>query len=213
MKRIRVERSFTLFANCQVDYDGRAKSTLKSGNYLIIHKSDGTLLIHGGTLCTPRNYQPPGAILHKVGNVLLSIRKNEKIMITIKKVINYCEVNDWSDHKVNITRTERELCDYIANNINEVLGFKPIEVHVEFTTPVGRIDILVIDEYDIYHIIEVKRGKASLSTCSQLERYSNYFIEIMKNVCDYVASPDASQNAINYMNEQRQAWLQINHRS
>ena len=196
-----------------MDYDGRAKSTLKPGNYLIIHKNDGTILIHGGTLCTPRNYQPPGAILYKVGNVLISIRKNEKIIITIDKIIQYNEVNDWSNNKIDITRTERELRDYIAGNVEEVLGFKPVEVHIDFITPVGNIDILIIDEDDIYHVIEVKRGKASLSTCSQLERYSNYFIDIMKNVCDYVASPDASHNAINYMTDQRQVWLQVNHRS
>ena len=212
MKRIRIEKSFTLYADCQVDYDGRAKSTLNHGNYLIIHKGDGTLLIHGGTLCTPRNYQPPGAILHKKGNKLTSVRKEETIVITIRKIWKYDEIDGWSNNRISITKTEKELQDYIVDNFKNVLGFKPLEIHKEFITPVGNIDILAIDEYNIYHIIEVKRGKASLASCSQLERYSNYFIDIMKNVCDYIASPDASSNAVNYMDEQRQIWLQINHK-
>lgn len=208
---IRVEQSFILYAFCSVQYDGRAKSTLIPGNYLITHKNDGTLKIEGGELCTPLNYQPPGAILNKVGNILISIRKNEEINIKIDKLYYYQELQEWSTNKINITKTEKDLRDYIYNNIQKIVGITPIEIYKEFKTPVGDIDILAIDEYDTYHVIEVKRGKANLATCSQLDRYCNYFINIMKNVRDYIASPDISDNAKRYAEENFQTYLQVQH--
>jgi RecB family endonuclease NucS len=211
VKRIRPEQSFSLYASCTVDYDGRARSTLEKGNYLIIHKSDGTLLIHGGTLCTPRNYQPPGAILKTDKNRIISFRKNEIIVITISKILAYDEFKDWSKQRIDITKTEKELRDKIVSQIDKYLKTKVKEVHVEFPTPVGNIDILAIDENNIYHVIEVKRGKASLAACSQLDRYSTYFINIMKDVKDYIASPEVSSNATNHMRTLRQSWIKAVH--
>jgi RecB family endonuclease NucS len=211
MRKIRVEQSFVLYARCSVEYDGRAKSTLIPGNYLITHKNDGTLRIDGGALCTPLNYQPPGAILQKHGNTLTSLRKGEKIAIEIEKIHSYKELKDWSTNKIDIVKTEKLLRDHIFDNIEEIVGISPVEIFREFKTPVGDIDILAIDAHDTYHVIEVKRGKASLATCSQLERYCNYFIGIMKNVRDYIASPDISANALNYVEENFQTYLKVQH--
>ena len=211
MKQVRVEQPFILYAKCRVDYDGRAKSTLEAGNHLIIHKNDGTLLIHGGALCTPLNYQPPGAILYKQGNQLISKRKDETIIITVEETLSYDELCDWSSKKIEIHKTERELRDFIADNLETILGVKFLEVYTEFQTPVGNVDILGIDEFEVYHVIEVKRGSASLASCSQLERYSNYFIEIMKTVKDYLACPKISANALKYAADMRQTWVQIDH--
>jgi len=211
MDQIRVEQPWILYADCEVNYNGRATSNLERGNLLIIHKSDGTLLIQGGTLCTPRNYQPPQAIMHKIGNKLISKRKNETICIFIYEIIYYKELSDWSIKKIDIHKTEKDLRDYIVNNIEEILGFKPIELFTEFNTPVGSVDVLAIDRHNTYHIIEVKRGKISIVGCTQLERYSNYFIDIMKNVRDYLIAPEISTNALNYVKEMKQTYLEIDH--
>lgn len=208
---IRVEQSFALYAYCSVHYDGRAKSTLIPGNYLIVHKNDGTLRIDGGSLCTPLNYQPPGAIMQKKNDKLISTRKDETITIKIEKIYYHQELKDWSSNKIDITKTEDELRNYIATHIDKILSIKSVEVYKEFRTPVGSIDILIIDEHDIYHVIEVKRGKASLSACSQLERYYNYFVSIMKNAKGYIASPEISKNALKYTENNSQIYLQVNH--
>jgi len=200
-----------LYAECTVNYDGRAKSTLENGKHLIIHKNDGTLLIHGGRLCTPLNYQPPGAIMYKKKNKLISKRNNEIIIIAINEIITYEELHQWSAKKIAISKTEKELRDHIVAHFYEIFGFHPVEIYIEFATPVGHIDILAIDEYNIYHVIEVKRGKASLASCSQLERYSNYFIDIMKTVRDYLTSPDISKGALNYAKKVHQTWLKVEH--
>ena len=210
---IRVEQSFILYANCEVYYDGRAKSHLDKGNYLITHKNDGTLRIDGGSLCTPLNYQPPGAVLYKQGNRLLSNRKDEKILIKVFDIHYYQELKEWSTNKIEITKTEAQLRDKLMENIEEVLGVKAKEIFKEFKTPVGLVDLLVIDEFDTYHVVEVKRGKANLATCSQLERYGYYFISIMKNVRDYIASPDISDNALRFSKENFQSYLKVEHMS
>jgi endonuclease len=212
---IRVEQSFVLYAECSVQYNGRAKSTLVPGNYLITHKNDGTLKIDGGSLCTSLNYQPPGAILQKTKNLLVSVRKEETIKIKLKQIHFYKELKEWSVHKINIDKTEAQLRNYIANNIKTSSGLLNInikEVFIEFKTPVGNIDILAIDVDNVYHVIEVKRGKVNLAACSQLERYTNYFLDIMKDVKDYIASPDISSNASNYMKANHQTWVQVLHR-
>lgn len=209
--KIRVEQSFVLYAYCSVQYDGRAKSFLDPGNYLITHKNDGTLRIDGGALCTPLNYQPPGAILYQNGNQLTSKRKEEIIVIEIFQLHYYQELKNWSTNKIEITKTEAELRDYLIDNIEQTLKIKAKEVFKEFKTPVGLVDILVIDENNTYHVIEVKRGKSNLATCSQLERYAYYFISIMKNVQDYIASPDISTNALKFAQENFQNYLKVEH--
>lgn len=211
MNRIRVEQPFVLFAKCTVDYDGRAKSTLELGNYLVTHKSDGTILIQGGTLCTPRNYQPPKAILKMSKNGLVSTYRDEKIVIKIDKILFYKELLNWSSKKVDINKTEAQLSDKILLNIDSILGVSIKESYREFKTPVGIIDILAIDANDVYHIIEVKRGKANLATCSQLNRYCHHFTDIKKNVKDYIASPDISDNALKFSKENFQTYLKVEH--
>jgi RecB family endonuclease NucS len=149
--------------------------------------------------------------MYRRKNKLVSIRKGEKITIEIKKIYYYQELQEWSTNKIDITGTEAQLREKIAANIDEILGIKSVEVFQEFKTPVGDIDVLAIDIYDTYHIVEVKRGKASLSTCSQLDRYCFYFIDIMKNVRDYIASPTITDNALRYSRENFQTYLKVEH--
>lgn len=209
--KIRPEQPFILYAEARVVYEGRASSTLNSGNYLIIHKKDGTLQILGGELCNPLNYQPPGAKLTKQNNLLISIRKNEKITIFLNKILSYQELPDWSIKKIQISKTEQDLKNQILNNLESILKTKILEIFSEFKTPVGAIDILAIDQHDIYHVIEVKRNKANLAACSQLDRYVEYFIDLHKKVKDYIASPRISSNALAYAQTHYTTWLQIDH--
>jgi len=208
--QIRVEQPFSLYADIDVTYNGRASSTLERGKYLIIHKSDGTLLIMGGSLYKPRNYQSPGAVLKINGNQLTSSRKDECISITVHQIISYVEYPEWSISRTKITKTERELRDRIAKFIRDFIP-TAAEVFIEFQTPVGNIDILVIDNDGLYNVIEVKRGKANLAACSQTNRYSDYFKSLGYCTKNYIASPSISQNALNYAEERGIIWLKVDH--
>lgn len=80
--------SFAIYADCEIVYNGRAASTLKRGHYLIVHKIDGTLLIHGGDLFNPRNYLPPKSrfTVERRGefDFLIGTSKNGKETLEIK---------------------------------------------------------------------------------------------------------------------------------
>jgi endonuclease len=207
---IRVSKPFILLANCEVYYDGRAKSSLVPGDYLIIRKGDGTLLIHGGSKFNPLNYQPSGAILRKEGNKLISTRKRETITIIIHSIMWYREPVEWSENKIEISRTEYDLKLQIIRDIKELTGDRTIkEVTPEFKTPYGPIDVVAITETNLFHIIEVKRGKSTLSSCAQLERYLNYFKEINTPTKGWLMSPDISKGAVQYAANRSIEWRKV----
>lgn len=200
---IKVVYPFILYAKCDVIYVGRASSTLVPGNYLIIHKNDGTIKIEGSELFTPLNYQPPGAMLiwDESKKQLISNRNDEQLIITLYDIFYYKELKHWSNNKIHITKTESELRDKIYEQLNTILGVSIKEAFKEFRTPVGSIDILAVDENEIYHIIEVKRGKPNISACGQLDRYCSYFDKIGQKNYGYIASPKITSNALKYINE------------
>lgn len=211
MFNIRAEQSFILYAKCDVKYYGRTKSFLERNNHLIIHKSDGTLIIHGDSLFKPLNYQPPKAMLRVDGNKLISIRNNESIEITIYEIIYYKELSDWSSNKIELYGSENDIKELIVKNINNYINIIGVyEIYREFVIPVGVIDILVINEKR-YHVIEVKRDKAGLNACSQLDRYYNYFESLVgsENVYGYLASQNITANALKYINDNNHKWIKI----
>lgn len=83
---IDINAAFILFANCDVLYDGRAQSTLETGNYLIIRKADGSIQIQAANKTTPRNYQSSGAVIEQRGHILISRRKKK---LSRSSSINY----------------------------------------------------------------------------------------------------------------------------
>lgn len=200
MDTIHIERSFILSCNCSVTYDGRAKSTLIPGNYVIIHKSDGTLLIHGDSLFKPLNFQPPGAIMRKYGNKLISTRKNETITIDIISISNYYEPIEWSDNKIKLTGSESDMRSNFISNIlyKHFTKGSQDEIFIEYKTPVGSIDLLLVQN-QIYTVFEFKRKKANLSGCTQLLRYVDYFKSV--NICcnGILVSPSITDNALKYL--------------
>jgi RecB family endonuclease NucS len=208
---IRVDRSFSLYAECTVDYLGRARSSLEPGNYLIIRKGDGSLMIHGPKKLRPLNYQPPGAILKHVGDQLISKRKDEIIIITILQIINYTEYEQWTDNKIQISMTENDLREQIIRNVDSMLDDNIIEITKEFATPYGPIDILAIGS--TYHVIEVKRGKAGIASCTQLLRYLGYFEEIGQPAVGWIMSPRIVGKAKTYLEERGCRWVSVQHSS
>lgn len=209
MDRINVSKPFVLYAQCSVDYDGRASSHLDEGNYLIVRKTDGSLMIHGNTLCVPINYQGSKATLTKDGKKLISTRKKETITVHVSNIWWYEEVVDWSEGKISISKTEFQLRDKIAFNISALLNAKIVSCQTEAPTSVGTMDILAIDDKGQCHIVEVKRGKANLAAVSQLKRYVDYYQ--LQSCVGWLASPDISKNALKHLNDNGLKWLQVSH--
>lgn len=192
MDSINIHKPFAMMALCEIEYDGRARSTVGKGRRLIIHKIDGTLLIHRSLKITPLNYNGPKSTLYKYDNKLISISpKSEKIIVTIYDIFMYEELDDWSSDSINLTGSEAQLCDKLITHCKHYLNIDHKEVYKEYPTRLGNIDIVFIDKTNIRHCIEVKRKKANMSAVYQLHRY-------MKEIhgIGYLAAPDISDNAM-----------------
>lgn len=200
-----ISRPFALYANCSIEYDGRACSTLSRGNYLIIYKNDQSLLIHGGDKTTPRNYQPAGGELSKDGDKMILKRNKEVITIIIYKCLNCAILEDWSTNCTEMVRTENDLVLKIVNNINQYLSNDIVRVEREFTTDMGKIDICAIDKDGIHHIIEVKRVKATKNHCNQLRKY----MDCIANSCGYIAAPCIAQGALDHIKKTGYKFIQV----
>ncbi len=191
---LNVQSPFILYADCYVEYDGRASSKLDRGNYLILYKADGSLLIHGADKTIPRNYQQPGAKLKQDGNKIISERKNEEINITLYNIIYYHILTDWSRTNIKICKTESELVDKLVHNITDYIN-DSVNVVREYHTDMGKVDLCVEDIHGTRHLIEVKRKKATKNTSNQLRKY----VDCVENSIGYIAAPDISDITLKHL--------------
>lgn len=83
----------SVFTECTVEYDGRANSSLASGDRLVVYKPDGTVLVHADERRTPQNWQPPGATFQVTGHdplTLVATRVSPRETIQIHCGTVYC---------------------------------------------------------------------------------------------------------------------------
>lgn len=198
---------FVMFAECSIRYSGRAESTLERGNYLIVKKTDGAIIIHGATRYRHLNYQSSGAKLQFNGKQIISLRKKERIEIKVYQIYHSFVPENWSDTRIRIRFTEQELKNYIARNIETILGKKIKRVILEYDTLAGPVDIVAIEESNIHNIIEVKRGKALLSACSQLERYIKSITA--NQVVGWIMSPEVTKGCLEYCQKHDLHWKKV----
>lgn len=173
-------------------YNGRAQSTSNSAYRLLIKKLDNSIQIHNGNKVNPLNYMGPKSTISINGNVITANNKKESILIDISEIIYYNELDNWSNDGIDINGTEKQLVERLVLKFKEKCD--TVEFHMEYRTAVGDIDLLIIDDKSIYHIIEAKRRKASISAVSQLDRYVKFLSESHKCV-GYIVAPDINANA------------------
>lgn len=199
-----LSKSFTLFFNGNVKYDGRASSILKDGNYLIIKKADNSIQIHGATQTTPLNYMGSGTVLSIMNNKIICKKKSEILEITINNIINTMYF-DLSDHSIELVKSESHLVDKLCNNITNY-----IDLHEEYTitreyrTKNGPIDVLVKCG-DVSHVIEAKRRTVSTSACIQVRKYGEEFEQPIL----YVAGPKIAKPATKYIEKHGIRYIKI----
>jgi RecB family endonuclease NucS len=202
-----LEDAFVLYGTFSVIYSGRAESELERGQYLIVHKIDGTLLVHGSTNITARNYQGPGSKLEVVDNSLISHNKSgESLTIIIHRISNVLRPVAWSRTKIKLSKSERDLVNKIIAEMDKYIPNSAL-ISIEHQTRVGPIDIYVVDINNQEHVIEVKRGKASLASGSQLARYLGAFPKAV----GYLMSPNISKNAEIWCQEHNIKYVRVEH--
>lgn len=184
---IDIDKSFVLFAECSVKYEGRTRSTVLDGNRLIIKKPDNTLLIHKAKGIPPLNYNRSKDIQF-VNNTIISNGK-ERIEILVIKIHSITYLDDWSFDNINLYGSESDYKKYLIKNMSKFIDYK--EIIEEYDTGVGKIDLCVIDKNDYKHFIEIKRKRATINAVYQLLRYTK------NSECytGYIAAPSINQKA------------------
>ena len=211
---IDINTPFTMYCNCSVTYHGRGISTLQTGNYLIIHKLDGAFMIHGPTHAPPLNYQKHGARLYRrpTGGVLISRSKRETVTVQIYRIAWLQKLELWSDRRIEITRTERELVDKLHTNLLQYIpNITFREIKREAMTTAGPIDLLAVGSDDTYHVFEAKRATISVNSVAQVKKYILALSEAGHNCIGYVVAPNISTKALKYAEKYDIGYIQISH--
>ena len=188
-------------ACCRVSYEGRAKSTLESGDRLIIIKPDGTFLVHKSEKRNPVNWQPQGCKVRfhtENGLIILKSLRNKpkeilEVEISKTHVIMYFILSDYQD--LNLTGSEEDMANYIFYENPDVIeeGFKPIAREKSISN--GIIDILGRDKNENLVVLELKRKRATLDAVSQLKRYIDNLSQENGNLRGILVAPSITESA------------------
>jgi len=137
MTRVRL-----IVADCEIHYSGRLSAFLPRARRLLVHKADGTLLVHADTGSKPLNWMtPPVTILEADDGWTVLGPRSDRLDITIHEVLSEVEIEP---------------------------GL--ITVRREHPTDLGPVDILLRDPDGNTVAVEVKRT-GELDAVEQLSRY------------------------------------------
>ena len=107
-----------ILSKCHVEYEGRARSILESGDRLILIKKDGTFAIHQELNLDPVNWQAPGC----KNKVSLS---EEGIILTSKKMKPNEEIKVFLDEIYNVI-SDFTTCSHAHINYCRTIGFSAL---------------------------------------------------------------------------------------
>lgn len=196
---------------CTIDYQGRAQSTLASGERLVLLKPDGTLLVHTAEGVKPVNWQPPGtttAVAIKSLDddeplLVLTVERtspNEIVTLAFEDVhfMATFHLEDWED--IQLLGTEADIAELLRLNPDLIeAGFTPYDVELDRRR--GPMDIYGHDADDTRTVVEVKRRTAGIEEATQLARYVEREREKHGDVRGLLAAPGISEKAQHYLRD------------
>ncbi|MFF2631298.1 endonuclease NucS [Microbacterium sp. NPDC058021] len=173
-----------VIARCSVDYAGRLNAHLPTATRLLVHKGDGSLLIHSdGGSYKPLNWMSPPCTL-TVEPPAAAEEDEEQVVqqwrVTHAKsgdslVVRIYEVLHDSSHELGIDPglvkdgVEADLQRLLAEQVG-VIGDGLTLVRREFPTAIGPVDLLLRDPAGGTIAVEVKR-RGDIDGVEQLTRY------------------------------------------
>ncbi len=160
---------------CEVNYQGRATSSLPSGKRLVLIKGDGSVSIHQNRLVRPTNYMMDTRISCTEDDGAF-IMKAEKQKPRESLEITFSGIEDLRRYAIDLTDdlrlsgSERDLNDLLMQDLSMVEeGLKPINQQQQFRK--GVADIVAEDRDGNFVVIELKRREADFEAVTQLQRY------------------------------------------
>jgi len=169
-------KALLIVGNCWVDYKGRASSTLKSGERIVIIKEDGSVLVHRPSSYEAVNWQPPGCIFQsQVKNGVLQIKAirrkpAESLRIHFDRIylLFTMKMEDTGEFSLHASEEDMQKAVLLKPSIIEA-DFKPISF--EKRVEPGFVDVYGIDREGRFVVIEIKRKTAGRNAALQLSKY------------------------------------------
>ncbi|MFH0748639.1 MAG: endonuclease NucS [Candidatus Bathyarchaeota archaeon] len=171
-----------ILGSCNVEYQGRARSTLEMGERIVLIKEDGATLIHRSTGYEPVNWQPSGCYFRTSLNngtlLLQAIRRRpvESIKIFFETIytIVVTKMVDFGRFDLHVSEKEMQTAILAEPELLEA-GFRPLAY--EKKVEPGFVDIYGLDLSNKLVVVEIKRVRAGKSAVLQLAHY----VEKIKN--------------------------------
>ncbi len=172
-----------VIARCSVDYAGRLSAHLPLATRLLIHKSDGSLLVHADALSyKPLNWMSPPCTLvidepdddRREAGVLelwrvTHAKTADLLVVSIHEVLHDSAHELGQDPGLQKDGVEAHLQKLLAEHI-ELLGEGFSLVRREYMTAIGPVDILARDASGASVAVEIKR-RGGIDGVEQLTRY------------------------------------------
>lgn len=168
-----------LLGECEVEYHGRARSTLASGERIVLIKTDGAVLVHRPTGYEPVNWQPSDCRFRtRLENKSLIIdavhsEPHESLSVHFANVAVFVAARLSDIGEFNLHVSEREMQQAVVAEPKLLLpDFRPISFEKQVEP--GFIDVYGLDSEGRLVVVELKRVNAGRAAALQLSRYVAY---------------------------------------
>jgi hypothetical protein len=172
-----------VIARCSVDYTGRLNAHLPLATRLLVHKGDGSLLVHSdGGSYKPLNWMSPPCTLTlqapdeaDVEDGVVELWKvthaktGDALLVRIHEVLHDTSHELGRDPGLVKDGVEADLQRLLAEQV-DVIGDGLTLVRREFPTAIGPVDLLLRDTAGGTIAVEVKR-RGDIDGVEQLTRY------------------------------------------
>lgn len=175
-KALAARKTIIVVGNCQVDYLGRASSTLEPGERLLIIKQDGALLVHRPVGYEPVNWQPSGCVFHvqkkdgviEIHGVRQKPRESVKVKFDSVFMVSALSLKDSGEFLLSASEEDMHKAILARPSLVDE-DFRPISY--EKKVEPGFVDVYGMDRNGKLVVIEVKRKAAGKDAAFQLARY------------------------------------------
>jgi RecB family endonuclease NucS len=172
-----------VIARCSVDYTGRLNAHLPLATRLLVHKGDGSLLVHSdGGSYKPLNWmsppcsltvEAPGEDAASAGVIeqwrVAHAKTGDALMVSIYEVLHDSSHELGIDPGLQKDGVESDLQRLLAEQVS-LIGDGVTLVRREFPTAIGPVDLLLRDPAGGTIAVEVKR-RGDIDGVEQLTRY------------------------------------------
>ncbi|MEM2901719.1 MAG: endonuclease NucS [Candidatus Bathyarchaeia archaeon] len=170
------KKTILLVGRCEVNYVGRARSTLECGDRVILVKEDGSIIVHRPYGYQPVNWQPPGCVFHvkKLGErcLLKAVRRRprESLEVTFTHIymIQGFSLKDEGKFSLHVSEVEMKRALTLKPELLEP-GFRVLRP--EKPVRPGFVDLYGVDREGRSVVVELKRTAADRPAILQLFKY------------------------------------------